>query len=320
MRRAFIVVVSVIGCLPTNLSSVAVAEENPQSALPLCNAPAFSAVVRRDFNDIGWFVCQPKAAEVSVGGLLSGTDNLLKNQWSASGDAVAAAVYRIYGNNSPFVGAAFAPFVQLDGTNQFATTSFPAADTDTIEGGGLVELGVTNPGGGESFFRFRDGEVYAPTGVVSNSFVGEWLPTFLLPYYSIPRPLGPFQVRLDSEVMVQYDHLDKGQNSYLLFSQNTSAVRIGPQISMWTAVAPLLIYPKPLRDFFATTFFTASYHVSDDVRTGREYSWALMTLTHNLQPDGKYGISVSYGIGNSETTGNKTEQFKIGLSGKFDVQ
>ncbi|MGO9328505.1 MAG: hypothetical protein ACLQJ0_10360 [Steroidobacteraceae bacterium] len=319
MRRAFVIIVALLGCA-SNLSRVAVAEEDLQSALPVCNAPAFSAVVRRDFNDIGWFVCQPKAAQVSVGGLLSGTDNMLKNQWSASGDAVAAAVYRIYGNNSPFVGAAFAPFVQLDGTNQFATSSFPAADTDTIEGGGLVELGVTNPGGGESFFRLRDGEVFAPTGIVSNSFVGEWLPTFLLPYFSVPQPLGPFQVRFDSEVMAQYDHLDKGPNTYLLFSQNNSAVRIGPQISMWAGIPGLLTYPQPWRDFLSATFFSASYHVSDDVRTGREYSWALMTLTHNLQSDGKYGISVSYGIGNSETTGNKTEQFKIGLSGKFDVQ
>lgn len=321
MRRVFVVAFSLIGCLP-NLSRNAVAQENSQLALPVCDAPAFSAVLRRDFNDVGWFVCQPKSAQVSVGGLLSGTDNLLKNQWSASGDAVAAAVYRIYGNHSPFVGAAFAPFVQLDGTNQFATSSFPAARTDTIEGGGLMELGFTNPGGGENFFRFRDGEVFAPTGINSNSFVGEWLPTFLLPYFSIPRPLGPFQVRLDSELMVQYDHLDKGSNTYLLFNENTSALRIGPQVSLWSLIAPLTIYPKPLLDFLSKTptFLTVSYHVSDDALTGQVFQWALVTLTHNLDQKGNYAISASYGIGNSENTGNKTEQFKIGLSGKFNVQ
>ena len=59
-----------------------------------CNVAApFSPVVRRDFNDIGWFLC-PDAASKSVGAQVSATFNELQKQTSISGDGVGALVYR----------------------------------------------------------------------------------------------------------------------------------------------------------------------------------------------------------------------------------
>jgi hypothetical protein len=117
--------------------------------------------------------------------------------------------------------------------------------------------------------------------------------------------------------MVQYDQLDAGKPNYLLFLSQNSVFRIGPQFALWLKVAPLEIYPEPLKDFFEKAFLTATYHVSEDIYSGRNYSWSLLTLTYNLNSKGTFGISASYGFGNSEMTGNRTDQVKVGLSGKL---
>jgi hypothetical protein len=280
-------------------------------------APQFDFLLRRDFNDVGWFLC-PQGPPQSIGGQISATSNLLKGQESLSADAVAAAVYRVTGNHAPFVGVALAPFVQLDGTNQFPSESAAFATNDTITPGGLIELGTTHFGG-ESFFRIRDGEVFAPQGIASNSFVAEWIPSFpdLYIHYPIHNIAGLFNMDFDPELMVQYDELNWGPNKYLLFATNNSALRIGPEAVMWLDVAPSLKYPAFLNDLFKSTFLGVTYHASEDTDSGRKYSWVLATLTHNFTPDGAYAISASYGYGNAEQTAIPTSQVKISFSAKF---
>lgn len=302
-------------------SSTAIAPNNSTSSQ--CKAPPFSVLVRRDFTDIGWLLC-PQDTTQSVGAQVSATYNARSPQTTASVDGLAALVYRYYTNhdNDPFLGLAVGPFIQGDGTNQFEMSGSPNKSTDTVTAGGVAEFGVRQYFGADhaadSYFRIHGGEAFAPSGVTTNAFTGEWLPTIADLRIHYPFPIGPyFTARFDPELMVQYDQLEAGKPKYLLFSSQNSALRIGPQLSLWLHVAPLTIYPEPIREFFRDSFLTATYHVSQDIYSGRNYSWSLVTLTHNLDPKGNFGISVSYGFGNSEMTGNRTDQVKVGLSGKL---
>jgi hypothetical protein len=278
----------------------------------------FDFILRRDFNDVGWFL-RPQGTTQSIGGQISATSNLLKGQESVSADAVAAAVYRFNGNHDPFIGIAVAPFVQLDGTNQFPSESAAFATNDTVTPGGLIELG-TKHFGGESYFRVRDGEVFAPQGIASNSFVAEWIPSFpdLYIHNPIHNVAGLFNIGFDPELMIQYDALNWGPNKYLLFATSNSALRIGPEAVFWFGLQPSeLKYSAFFNNIVKTTFLGITYHASEDTDSGRKYSWVLATLTHNFTPDGAYAISASYGYGNAEQTANPTSQVKVSFSAKF---
>ena len=298
----------------------------PAQASSDCPAPPISPIIRRDFNDIGWLLC-PTPPSKAVGGQISATYNALTGQTSVSADAVAAFVVRYYGNHAPLLGVAIAPFVQADGTNTYQTSTSPSSTTQTWTPGGLMELGLKhlvpddNFFAGESFFRVRDGEVFGPSGsgITSNSFVAEWLPTIPSLYFHYPifHPLTELNARFDPGLMVQFDQLDTGPIKYLLFANHSSALRIGPQLGLWVDWVPPNTYPKPLKDFIKETFVTVTFHIDDDIYSGRGYSWAIATLTHNIDPEGNYAVSASYGYGNSETTGNLSEQIKLSFSGKF---
>jgi hypothetical protein len=65
------------------------------------------------------------------------------------------------------------------------------------------------------------------------------------------------------------------------------------------------------------TFATITYHLSSDTYTGRTCSWMQSVLSYNSDPMEHFVISLTYGYGNSETTGNNTSQIKLGLAAKF---
>jgi hypothetical protein len=75
---------------------------------------------------------------------------------------------------------------------------------------------------------------------------------------------------------------------------------------------------QPMADFLSKASALLSYHVAWDAYTGTNYYYAAASLTYTFDAFGGHlGISASYGYGNSETTGNLTNQVKLGLSGKF---
>ncbi len=247
---------------------------------------------------------------------LSVTFDELARQTSASADGVAALLFRHYfsgGTGLPgdvsVTGLAMGPFVQFDGTDYFASPTSGSKFTETVTGGGVLQTGFNNFfGWGEDNFRLRGGAVDAPSSaIVSHTIVGEWIP-----YYEFTRdqfPLSPIIFRFIPELMVQYDSLASGPNKYLLFADNDYALRIGPQVQlrMWVHTDSDSALSKML--------FTVTYHASDETYTGRGLSWAQAIVSYDVTDN--LGVSVSYGNGNSEITGNKTSQIKLGLSGKF---
>ena len=323
MRYVSLPYITTIGCFA--LLMCAARADNvveTHSSQPQCSP--FGVLLRRDFNDIGWFgdcnlsptETEPGSSTVPpvVGALGSFTSDELAHRGSVSADGVAAVTYRIYGNDGPFKGLTLAPFVQFDETHFFPPLPSSGPNSDTITPGGFIQLGLEGPNHWLNFFRVRDGEVYTSAGITSNSAVGEWFPVNILGF-GVPHPLSIFTVSFNPELMVQYDDLLGGKHNYRLFSSGNSALRIGPQAGLWFNVAPTGKIWEPFPGFWERTFATVTYHFAVDTDSGRNYALTMATLAYNVSDH--LTISGSYGYGNSEATGNFQNQFKVGLAAKF---
>jgi hypothetical protein len=285
---------------------------------------SFALTLRLDFSDVGLFKC-PKQSELlqAAGAQVSSSFDELAHHTAIAVDGVAAMVVRYYGDDPGLLALAMGPYVQGNGTYQFRSSNSPGVTSDTLAGGAFVQLGFNNSlVGGQDYLRFRGGEQFGSSGVTSDSFVSEWLPVYGGPLHigTPGRLAGPIFFLFSPELMLQYDRLEDGPNKYLLFSAKNEALRVGPQLvaRFWvnTDLLPVDLV-SPIRTILDRTTVNMTYHASTDAYTGRDYSWALAGLTYNLDSTGHFGISANYGYGNSETTGNKTSQVKIGLAAKF---
>jgi hypothetical protein len=292
----------------------------------------FDWSLRLDFNNIDLLACRKDRdsyVPYQEGALLSWTQDELAHSHSATGEGVAAGMIRVYGGYEPFIGFVAGPYIQGDGTYQFASRTAPLKRSDTVIEGGFLQFGVRDrilTNDSDDFFRVRGGEAEATTGIKTTTFVGEWIPraTLLVGgckvglYEPTELPCGepPFDIPITylfvPELMVQADHLVDGRRTYLLFKQDDSAVRVGPQLSL--AIRPYFLQPDSggLREFANKLTLTTVYHVSTNATAGRGYSWVLTSLTYS--PVEWAGVSLSYGAGNSEASANVASQFKIGLT------
>jgi hypothetical protein len=321
-----------LGLVSTSLADD-VSRPAQSTVIPFTGCKPSSFVLRSDFNDLGPLTCPTDYASAQ-GSAFSVTNNVLTRQFSTSLDGLAAYVWRFgYKDPNPnddqtLIGFSLGPYLQGDGTYQLQPTPSQSRTSDTLTAGAFAQLSLYNPflrsTGGIDNFRFRAGEVTANTGTLSTAFVGEWIPAYRLGPLNfgiqggIPRT--GIIYTFSPEVMVQYDQLDGGPNKYLLFSSSYQALRIGPELVVQFAFDPQTLpsfIPSDVRSVLATTSALATYHSSSDVYSGREYSWTQASITYSFGNDGHFGISGSYGYGNSETTGNLTSQFKLGFSAKL---
>jgi hypothetical protein len=314
----------------------AFAEDRPASTVPAsppCGAgtsPGFELLVRSDFTDLGPLgTCtQNQSFWTAQGATLSLGDNLLTQQSSAAIDGLVAPDYRYYGNGD-LIGYAFGPFVQGNDTYQLQPTSSQVPNGYTVTAGGFAEIAFNDPWTrsvqGIDDFRIRGGQVSSNTGTTSDSFVGEWIPSYVLgtPWnIGVPNhPAGsPLWYTAIPELMVQYDRLESGPNKFLLFGSRIEALRIGPQLAIQLSLAENkipTILPGWVRDFLVNSTVLVSNHVSWDVYTGKEYSWTSASLAYTFPKFQHLGITLSYGYGNSEASGNRTNQVKLGFAVKF---
>jgi hypothetical protein len=283
-------------------------------------------LLRSDFNDFGPLSCTRDLLSAQ-GATLSYANNLLKNQNTAAADGVLAIVRTYYDKTALFFkGYSVGTYVQGDDTYQFQPTKTQADNGYTLTPGVFAEFALVNQFvSGIDNFRIRDGEALASTGGRSNSVVGEWIPAYLLARYAafgVPQQFGTTKLSytFSPELMVQYDHFDGGPKTAALFASRNDALRIGPQF--------LLIFkfdsaPAVGLDFLTRFALQITNHESWDQFTGKEYSWTATSVTYTFPPlkgwpnAPNFGLSASYGFGNSEATGNLTKQVKIGLAAKL---
>jgi len=351
MNRLIAGIAALVGCL-LGFAEAARADDNDAPAgspansfkLSSCQPGTWSidGIVRQDFNDggISPFTCPTDPSPVNpeagrhlveaVGARASVTFDQLAHTTAVAIDGLGAMVIRYYGAD---LGLALGPYVQGNGTDQFASANSGSQTTETVTAGGFAQLVFTNDFGihGEDYFRIRAGEVNGGIGssavIGSTTVIGEWLPVFDVGNHRIGiedySPDGDntsIRYSFAPELMVQYDQLDYGPNKYLLFSTNNQAFRIGPQVvlKLWNDKDKVPVdIVDPIRWILQQTSVSITYHASWDTYSGRAYSWVQPALTVNLNPDDHFAISASYGYGNSETTANKTSQIKLGLAAKY---
>jgi hypothetical protein len=294
----------------------------------------FQISLRSDFNDLGPTKC-PTSYATAQGASLSFGYNELTSQTSAGLDGLIAATRYFPGvisEGNPFIGASIGLFAQGSDTYLFQPASGQNINSDTVTVGGFGQLALNNSivPDGYDLFRVRGGYVQASTGAFFYSYVAEWVPI----YGNLGQGIRFFNTPINSvvspELMVQYDSFGGGPNKYLIFANNREDLRVGPQMVLQfnlgtlhagdTAWAPLAPWSALI-----------AYHSSWNEFTGHNFSWTSTSITYtfgakrhfdtdkDLTPTAAahVGLSLSYGYGNSETTGNLTSQWKLGLSVKF---
>jgi hypothetical protein len=287
----------------------------------------FYLAVRSDFSDLSPFLCDGASSQYAQGALLSETYNALTKQNSASIDGLVAAAYQVSGN-APIAGLVAGGFVQADGTYQFQPTATQARTSDTLTEGGFIQYGGSNiflepKIQAVDLFRLRAGETEATVGYDAATVVGEWLPlyAFNATYaFGYARPLGPLLYIFAPEVMVQYDHFLNGLSKPALFSSNNDALRVGPQVVLTTWLPAPAGMPPTLADVINKTTAILTFHESWDAYTSKNYRWVLASLNYTVpapNKTGSFGVTLSYGYGNSEITGALTSQAKIGFTYKY---
>jgi hypothetical protein len=303
----------------------------------------FNVLIRSDFTDLGPFGCTHDAID-SQGATVSGANNLLTKQNSTSLDGLVAFDYtKYYGaKNLYLMGYSFGAYVQGDDTYQFQPTSTQSWNGYAMTPGlfGEVDLANTLGNGGVDALRVHGGQVIGSTGTRYYSIVGEWIPTDDLGFVQLNEAMPLFNNHLlytfAPEIMAQYDQFDVGPKTPALFLTNNEAFRIGPEVLMIFRFQQGWL-PKGLAAL-ENMSLQATNHESWDQYTGKEYVWTAFALNYTftqvnspgLPPDKQktdvsrplnltpsFGLSLSYGFGNSETTGNQTRQVKLGLAVKL---
>jgi hypothetical protein len=337
MRRLLVIALGSSICFAAPSSKAfanSTAPAAPVDSAPTCDTRSngLSFLLRSDFTDLGPLSCTHDTVSAQ-GATFSWTNNLLTGQNSAAADGLAILDYTCYGQKAcgpNIAGYSIGPYLQGDDTYQFEPTKTQAHNGDTPTAGGFGEIAFFNPflPAGYDDFRIRDGEAFASTGTRSNSFVGEWIPSYQLGKYinvGLPNEIGHTGLYyiVSPELMVQYDRLDRGPNNPTIFSTRNEALRIGPQVSMQFSLDQSRLpssWPLAVRTFLGNTSALITNHESWDEYSGREYSWTNVSVSYTLpspnQPS-HLGITASYGYGNAEATGNKTNQVKLGLAVKF---
>lgn len=322
----------VFGFLGVGLCAQALADSGPPAPLVAKDAPTSCALLdwtlRLDFSNIDLLTCRENGfLPYQQGALLSWAQDELAHTHSGSGEGVAALMVHLIGEYKPFIGLVAGPYLQGDGTYQFASASTPIKRSDTVTEGGFLQFGFRDgfiDPSSQEYFRFRGGEAEATTGIKTTDFVAEWVPRATLNFWGckvgiykpteLPCGTEPFisvKYLFTPELMIQSDHLDDGPRKYLLFAHKTSDLRIGPQLSL--AVSPYYALPCNSWEQFANKWTLSTvYHLATETMAGRGYAWVQTSLTYNALDF--LGVSVSYGAGNSETSGNVTSEIKIGLT------
>jgi hypothetical protein len=287
-------------------------------------------LLRSDFTDLGAASCTHTLLS-SQGATFSETNNMLTNQNSASVDGLVAYDYtKLFPRTSFIRGISIGPYLQADDSYQFQPTGTQLINGYTLTPGAFLEINVKNiiplPHSGIDTFRIRDGEAFVNTGTRSNSFVFEWIPNYYIAdqfHLGQPDWIGRTGIvyTLNPELMVQYDHFDGGPKTQLLFASRFEALRVGPQFAVIFNFDPTFLPPQ--LQFLQKCSVQLTNHESWEQYTGKEYNWSQASFTYTIPPPTSspnapnFGVTASFGYGNSETTGNLTKQVKIGLAAKL---
>jgi hypothetical protein len=323
---------SVIGMLAFTAALAITSRAHAEGPAP-ARCKDFQISLRSDFNDLNPLKC-PEDYAAAQGGSVSLGYNTLTSQGSAGLDGLLAATRYFDGvvsEKSPFMGATVGVFAQASDTYLFQPTPSQSTNSDTLTAGAFTQIALNNTilRQGYDVFRLRGGYVQASTGAYFYSYVAEWFPTYGFLGQGVRLFNTPINSVFTAELIAQYDRFGGGPNKYVIFADGHQDLRIGPQALLQLSLDRLFSSSPTDMAWASLAPWSAliSAHTSWDDYTGRNFYWASASVTYTFgtkaQIDnakaeaGHIGVTLSYGYGNSETTGNLMSQVKLGLSAKF---
>jgi hypothetical protein len=276
----------------------------------------YFVLLRSTWSDVG-ILANPIEAQKAAGATIAFTQDYVAANRNWTAQAVAAAGYS---NITPFTpgvtGGWFdktvAVYVQ-DNSNYNTNAKLTSKNYDTRTAGLVGELGYVDLSGNNyQFFRITPSVTQDDVkGTTSVAIMGEYIPAFQGLWDNFGYLGGNINAQIDPELKVQYASTTDPKNP-LAFSGKSQSLRIGPEVTL--IVQPYTAGTNPFLDRVA---LNVTYHPWYDTYANRASYWWTNALVYNLTTDGNFAVSAKYNRGLDENSGEMTNQYIIGLSGKL---
>jgi hypothetical protein len=284
---------------------------------PPGQASPYFIFLRSTWSDVG-LLANPIEAQKAAGATIAFTQDYAaaNKNWTAQG-VIAAG----YSNIAPFTpgvtaGGWFdrtvAIYVQ-DNANYNTNAKLTSKNSDSRTAGLVGELGYVDMSGNNyQFLRLTPSVTQdAIKNTTSVAVMGEYIPAFQGLWDTFGYFGGNINAQIDPELKVQYASTTDPKNP-LAFSGKLQSLRVGPEVTL--IVQPFTMGNNPFLDRIA---LNVTFHPWYDPYANRAEYWWTNALVYNLTTDGNFAVSVKYNRGLDENSGQMTNQYILGLSGKL---
>jgi hypothetical protein len=293
-------------------------ENKPAAERQYSKCPGFNFLLRQNWADAGIIAGKecPDSVDKATGAQVSYTNDRVANNRIVAIDGTAALIYNsIIGNTpgqiTPYE-TSFGVYTTVDQSTNSAVSK-AKSNVDTLAYGGVLELGFTT-NEGANYFRVRGGGVEdGIKDTTAGNVVFEWLPVYnpLSIHVPVIQPFGlPIITRFDPELVALFDET-VGKNQVLAFNNRQQSLRLGPELAL-----NFLPFPG-LSDFQSRLNAKVAYDLFYEAYSGKFLSWFTSSLTFNIDKAGHLGLTGTYKRGPDINTGEWTNVYTIGLSGKI---
>jgi hypothetical protein len=148
-------------------------------------------------------------------------------------------------------------------------------------------------------------------GTTSVAIMGEYIPAFKGLWDTHAYFDGNINAQFDPELVVQYTSTTNTKNP-VPFSGKSQSLRLGPEATL--IVQPYSAGTNPILDRLA---FSITFHPWYDTYARGVSYWWTNAIVYNLTTDGNFAVTAKYNRGLDDTSGQMTNQYILGLSGKL---
>jgi hypothetical protein len=303
------------GAPPPLVTKTSSMEPNTRAASDAQPTPYF-ILLRSAWSDVG-VLANPIEVQKAAGATIAFTQDYVaaNKNWTAQG--VVAAGYSNIATFTPGVTGGWfdktiAIYAQVN-SNYNTNAKLTSKNFDTRTAGLAGELGYVDLSGNNyQFFRVTPSVTQdAVKGTTSVAVMGEYIPAFQGLWDTFGYFGGNINAQIDPELKVQYASTTDPKNP-LAFSGKSQSLRIGPEVTL--IAQPYTAGTIPLLDRIVISM---SYHPWYDTYANKANYWWTNALTYNLTTDGNIALSLKYNKGLDENSGEMTNQYIVGLSGKL---
>lgn len=279
----------------------------------------FVFLLRQDWKDVGnaaGAACPGPAANAQ-GAQISFANNLAAQNRIVTIHGTAAVLYNTITGDVPFplpYAFSIGAYATVDDLSNSASSQIKS-NVDTLAYGGLINLGYANSVGG-NYFMLRAGAVEDHIkDTTSASAVFDWSPVVYPLYIHYPFHWAAFGLpiitRFDTDFVGRFDSAT-GNQQVVAFNNMKQSLRIGPEMALTILPDPGYV-SGPLSRFS----ILLGYDVWYETYSKNDLTWFTSSLNYNIDEAGNFGLKGTYNTGRDVNTGNWTNIYTIGLSGKI---